>query len=230
MLQMQQRVLALQAPVGMDLSQFVPIGNEANLESLLDWVAQGQSSLCFLLGVSGSGRTHLAQALLQEAAEQGKTVIYLSAKQVIQYGVNVLQGLDQVSFFCIDDVDRLLAHHDAIEALNALLKHLQDAGGQCLLTTPPLRYAELLDRLLLPSFITIALNPLTSEDGKRQALMKRAESLDIVLSKELLSWLMNHFGEDLAQLTHLLNYLAQASWTLKRPITLPFAKKVLLAN
>lgn len=230
MLQMQQRVLALQAPVGMDLTQFIANGNEPSLMALRHWVETGEQSLCFLLGSSGSGRTHLAQALLQEASQQGKTVIYLSAQQIIQYGAGILQGLDQVSFFCIDDVDLLLSHDDAIDALNVLLKRIQDSSGNCLLTATEAHYSALLNRLRVLSFIALKIHPLASREEKQLALVKRAEALDIVLSKELITWLMNYFGEDLAQLTHLLNYLAQASWTLKRPITLPFAKKVLLAS
>jgi DnaA family protein len=230
MLQMQQRVLALQAPVGMDFSQFIATGNETSLTALRHWIEQGEQSLCFLLGCVGSGRTHLAQALLQEASEQGKTAIYLSAQQIVQHGTGILQGLDQVSFFCIDDVDLLLSQAEALDSLNTLLKRLQDTGGHCLLTTTEEHYSALLNRLLVLSFIALKVVPLSSREEKQKALVKRAEALGIILSKDLLTWLMNYFGEDLAQLTHLINYLAQASWTLKRPITLPFAKKVLLAS
>lgn len=65
---------------------------------------------------------------------------------------------------------------------------------------------------------------------KRQLLLERAQQRSIQLSKEVTNWLMKHYAEDVGQLMHVLAYLDHGSMTLKHPITLPFAKKLLLQS
>jgi DnaA family protein len=76
--------------------------------------------------------------------------------------------------------------------------------------------------------LVLQLMSVEREDLKRDILVSRSKESDIQLSDVVVAWLLKQFGADLGQLMHVLDYLDHASMTLKRPITVPFAKQVLL--
>jgi DnaA family protein len=227
-MQLSQRVLALTAPVWMTHAQFVVADNEQALVQLKQWQQQASQNVCFMTGPLGSGRSHLAQALLREASLAGDTVAYVAAKDVFMFGGDVFQGLDQVRFVCIDDVDLLIDNPESVSALIEFLAHHRDVGGLCLMTCVELAAVLNVLSLAVINHSTVVIQPLQSVEQRREALLLRAKAMDVSLSNLVASEMMLHFGHDISELMHVLSYLAHASLTLKRAITLPFMRQVLM--
>jgi DnaA family protein len=220
--QLAQGVLTLSAPIWPRLEEFVLDNNLGLLAEIKIWLLTKSPTICWLQGVRSSGKTHLAQALLSEKTALGEQGAFVSAKEAKKLSPDMLQGLELLPFLCIDNVDMLLSDTAWLLAIEHLSILMRDRGGCLLLIQKSSVIPISLQGLVLN------LQPLTDASLKREALISRAKQSDIVLSDVVIVWLLKQFGDDLGQLMHVLTYLNHASMTLKRPITVPFAKKVLL--
>jgi DnaA family protein len=221
-IQLVQGVLTLSAPLWPTLDSFIVGENAKTLQQLTAWLQAASPTVSYLTGEASSGKTHLAQAILSQHSEQGLPCAFISAKDSAGLRPERLQGMDQLSLICIDDADRLLAQSVWRTAIQQLVSLMRDSGGMILLVQ---RTASVYDQLLGLNFSLVALS---NDAEKRQLLLERAQQRSIQLSKEVTNWLMKHYAEDIGQLMHVLAYLDHGSMTLKHPITLPFAKKLLL--
>jgi DnaA family protein len=221
-IQLVQGVLTLTAPAWPKLNQFIAFGNESTLASLEHWLNIKSPSVCWLLGEASSGKTHLAQALLSAQSELGEHGAFVSGKEAKHLSPEMLQGLELLPIVCIDDVDALLIQPSWLLALTRLSILIRDRGGCLMLVQKNAHIPDSLQGLVLQ------LMSVEREDLKRDILVSRSKESDIQLSDVVVAWLLKQFGADLGQLMHVLDYLDHASMTLKRPITVPFAKQVLL--
>ena len=166
----------------------------------------------------------MAQAILAQQSQQGLQCAFISGKDSASLRPDRLQGMEQLSLLCIDDADKLLTQTAWRLAIAQLVILMRDSGGMILLVQPnPQPYADLFG-------LSFTLQALASDGEKRQLLTDRAKLRGIQLSKEVTNWLIKHYADDVGQLMHVLAYLDHGSMTLKHPITLPFAKKLLLQS
>lgn len=219
-----QGVLTLSAPLWPSLDSFIVGENEKTLQQLTAWLQAASPTLSLLTGEASSGKTHLAQAILSQQSQQGLPCAFISAKDSAGLRPERLEGMERLSLICIDDADRLLQQQAWKLALQQLVKLMRDSGGMILLVQ---RASPADDELMGLTFTLTALN---QDDEKRQLLIQRAKQRDIDLSKEVINWLMKQYADDVGQLMHVLAYLDHGSMTLKHPITLPFAKKLLFRS
>jgi len=209
-------------------AQFVVADNAQAILQLKQWQHQSSQNICFMTGPVGSGRSHLAQALLREASLAGETVAYVAAQDVLSFSGDVFQGLEQVRFVCIDDVDTLIDKVEFVVALKEFLAHHRDVGGLCLMTCVDVAPVIEVLSLMVLNHLCVDIQPLLTQEDRREALLLRAKAMDMSLSNLVVSELMLHFGHDMSELMHVLAYLGHASLTLKRAITLPFMRQVLM--
>jgi DnaA family protein len=221
-IQLVQGVLTLSAPSWPRLHAFVVDNNGALLEAVQTWLQSKMPTVCWLVGEHSSGKTHLAQALLSGQADVGEQGAFVSGKDAQKLSPEMLQGLELLPIVCIDDADCLLSQSVWLDAVVRLSILMRDRGGCLLLVQKNDNIPASLQGQIL------SLQPLLSIDSKRSVLVARAKQNDIVLSETVVAWLLKQFGDDLGQLMHVLDYLDHASMTVKRPITVPFAKQVLL--
>ncbi|WP_455365562.1 DnaA ATPase domain-containing protein [Kaarinaea lacus] len=71
----------------------------------------------YLWGKQGTGKSHLLQALCQSWGEQNKPVAFLALRNNQQYSPQMLDGLEQLSLICIDDIHAIAADAVWEEAL-----------------------------------------------------------------------------------------------------------------
>lgn len=107
---------------GCTLEKFDPEGNEKALEIVTDYIKNIQENKkngrgLFIYGPPGSGKTHLAIALLREIyVERGSRVLFLPASELLHYITVIhpaenseedfLEALKSLSFLLIDDIGR----------------------------------------------------------------------------------------------------------------------------
>ena len=185
-------------------------------------------SFIYLWGPTGSGRSHLLQALAQHTHD----AIYLPSKDIIHCdAAEVLAVLDTHSMLLIDDLPLFCGNRHWEENIFHLFNKLHHAGQKLVVTAdvPPkeldIQLADLKSRLA--SGLTLYIQPL-SDVGKHAALQFRANLRGFTLSDEVVEFLLQHESRHMHHLIDILNALDHNSLAKKHKLTIPFIRKILL--
>ncbi len=206
-----QLLLDLDPPLGPTLANFVP-GRNASVLFLLQGLARGERSerQLHLWGGPGSGKTHLLRAL-------GETegACYQSSKVP-----SALEFNPAVRLWCIDDVDA--APPEVQMALFGLINAVRDSPATALVTAanaPPL-YLRLREdlRTRLGWGPVFQIEPLDDAE-RRAALSQRAKERGLVLSEDVLNYLLTHFNRDMPSLVAILDALDRYGLEKQRALT-----------
>lgn len=221
---MQQLLLDLGLPPPPTLDGFVA-GRNAELLALLHGLASGTISNqpgVHLWGESGSGRSHLLQAV-----GNGADACYIDC------GLTAVPADDPaVRLWCIDDVERT-ATRDQLALFN-LINAVRSRPGACVVTSslaPPRHLALPAEREDLRTrlgwglvFQVHALD----DDDKQAALCRHANQRGISLAPDMARYLVEHFARDMPSLIHLVDALDRFALIRQRPLTLPLIRDFML--
>lgn len=204
--------------------------NQPAIDALLA-VRAGEPPTCvFLQGVSGSGKTHLLQALCARAGQAGDAAAYLPLRDLIAMGPELLSGCGELSCVCIDDVEAIAGRHDWERALFALHQQLDEHRGRLVVasTAPPAATGiELADlRSRLGGGLVLTLQPL-DESEQIAALQLRARNRGFELPDETALYLLRRLPRDMTTLCAFLDQLDEASLAAQRRLTVPFVREVM---
>ena len=234
-----QRMKPVQLPLGVRLrddatfANYYPGANAAALgyvERLCEADAGWAESLIYLWGGEGVGRSHLLQAACLRFELRGEQVVYLPLGEVVEYGPELLEGLEQSELVCLDDLDAVAGRADWEEALFHLFNRLRDAGKPLLLAATasprelPIALPDLQSRLTLA--LVFQLHSLSDED-KLRALQLRASRRGLHLTEEVGRFILTRGERSMSALFELLERLDQASLQAQRKLTIPFLKETL---
>jgi len=189
----------------------------AHLESL-----SAPAAPVYLWGVSGSGKTHLMQALVHRFEQQGTRAGWFSAADPAPWANDDAWGL-----IAIDHCDALDAgqQHAAftlfVEAATRGVPVV--ASGRVPPVDLPLR-EDLRTRLGWGHVFAVL--PL-SEAEARAALRREADRRALFFSDDVMDHLLTRFARDLKHLMALLDRLDEFSLSTKRAITVPLLKQML---
>ncbi|HMA12425.1 MAG TPA: DnaA regulatory inactivator Hda [Steroidobacteraceae bacterium] len=206
------------------LGNFLAGDNSLALAAVSDMAAAGGSGGILLHGVSGSGKSHLLQALC--SAVPGAALLPLET--LAGLGPGVLEGAAALPLVAIDDIDRIAGDPAWEQALFRLYNERRGGGLAVAAAAPAtnlgLRLPDLVSRLAaLPHY---ALRPL-DEVQQRQALQLRARLRGFELPEETVVFLQRRFPRDMTRLAVLLDELDAASLAEQRRVTVPFIRQVL---
>ncbi len=180
----------------------------------------------FIWGKQGSGKSHLLQASCAEHINAA----YLPLKLFCEDGPAVLEGLEQLDWICIDDVQLVIGQPQWEEKLFSLFNACQENGKYLVLASvvepPGLKYvlADLQSRF--SSGVIYQLHELDEEE-KIQALKQRAEDAGIPLQDEVLNFIYLRSERSMTSLFNVLEKLDQLSLSERRKITIPFVKDMM---
>lgn len=188
--------------------------NAAVLAQLRQLVDGAQAGVAFLLGPTGSGRSHLLVAACDAADRAGHSAIYLPLQELASGEPDILHGLDAFDLVAIDDLDVVAGRRPWEERLFHLFNDIGRAGGQLLvaaqrpvaaleLVLPDLR-SRLAGALLLPL-------QLPADDDRAVILAAMAQDRGLTLAPEVVNYLLNHAPRDLPSLAELIDRLDAAS-------------------
>lgn len=175
----------------------------------------------YLWGPSGSGKSHLAQAVLQRHLEGGVKGAAFGAHDAAPWAHD-----DEWRFIIIDDCDQLdpEQQHSAFAAFARA-----NPGHTTIVATgrvPPVDLAVREDlRTRLGWGHVMALQPL-SEAEARAALRREADRRGILLSDEVMAFLLNRFARDLKSLFDLLDRVDAFSLANKRSVTVALLRQM----
>jgi DnaA-homolog protein len=176
----------------------------------------------YVWGETGSGRTHLLQALAQEAAPGH--VRYAGPHS----SLDAFAFDARVTLYAIDDCDALSAAQQI--ALFNLFNEVRAHPASALVATgnaAPLGLAVREDlRTRLGWGLVFHLAPL-SDEGKAAVLKHAAHERGIALADDVPAYLLTHFRRDMPSLMALLDALDRFSLEQKRAVTLPLLRTML---
>lgn len=211
-------------------ANYWPGENARLIEFIKEQVSEPAQPCLYLWGRTGVGKSHLLQAACGFAYQQQKTALYLSLADHKKLEPEVLQGLEQYSMVCIDDVQAIAA----LAVWESALFHLYNRAREH-------------DTLMLfgatkkPSEIALTLQDLVSrlswgivwqvkelsDAGKLAALQWRAQQRGFSLPPEVGTYLMQRWPRDMHSLFELLDKLDKASLSEQRKLTIPFVRHFL---
>ena len=191
----------------------------------------GSSPVVFLYGASAVGKTHLLQATCVSEAAQKKQVGYFPLGDLHRYGPELLQGSEQLDLVCLDDMGAVLHLKEWCLALFNLYRQLEERSAKLLLadeqSPASLKIAlpDLASRILAGTLLR--LQPL-DESGQIEALQLHARLKGLVLSEEVLTYLLRRLPRDMHTLCRFIDQLDLASLASQRKLTIPFVKEILV--
>lgn len=202
------------------LDNFV-VGSNGELLTLLAQCAAGSEIRpIYLWGSSGSGRSHLMQAVAHQTG-----TIALSASAVPGDFMP-----PDTSLVVIDDVERLSA--DAQVALFRCFNDQRPRGLRLLLSgdTAPLHLPCREDLRTRIGQALIYEVKLLTDGEKASALLYHAAQRGMRIEDHLIDYLLRHGRRDLPSLMAVLDALDQQSLEQQRPVTLPLLREILQPN
>ena len=189
----------------------------AHLEGL-----SAQAAPVYLWGVSGSGKTHLMQALVHRFEDQGQHAGWFSAADPAPWSSDETWAL-----IAIDNCDTL--DPDQQHAAFALFVDAATRGVPVIASgrVPPVDLPLREDlRTRLGWGHVFAIRPL-AEPEVRATLRRVADQRGIFLSDDVMDYLLTRFARDLKHLVAQLDRLDEFSMSTKRQITVPLLKQML---
>lgn len=209
----------------------------AHLKYLIQQTLSGQpsSNYLYLWGQSGTGKTHLLQAVCEEAClDNNVKAAYFSFKDHADVDSavlgDILESFESQDLICLDDLNLINHHQDHEELLFGFYNRIKDANktliiaSDCSVTSLNIGLADLQSRLA--SGVSYHLKTLDDQD-KKNLLMTCANERGMTLSGEVADYLITHGRRDIVGLFEMLDKLDKASIQYKRKLSIPFAKEIL---
>ena len=229
---MQQIALDIGLPTGPTLVNFFPGPNLAALRHIELWVGAKSSSAAgvsnrspvptYLWGCSASGKSHLLKAAREGLREQGAQVGWMDALTLEAPAYS-----DNWSAVMMDDVHLYTAAQQQMAFnwfVNAqTLQRPVLAAGEVAPVNLKLR-DDLRTRLGWGHIF--CLQPL-SESERRAVLRQAADARGVLLSDEVMDFMLTRFSRDLGSLMQLLELMDGYALQTQRAITIPLIKSML---
>lgn len=210
------------------LSNFCWHGNEVLQSQLALSLKNEGEHFFYIWGNNGVGKSHLLQALTQHI---GSSAIYLSMEQLKDYGSEIFEGIDQLDFICIDNVDAIAGNYEMEEALFHLYNRIRDNNHSHLIIADQKNLSNL--SIQLPDLhsriawgLVFQMHELNEED-KLKVIEQQAHAKGFNLPENVGHYLIKHCARSMHQLTSIIGTLDKASLAAKRKLTVPFVKQIL---
>ncbi len=192
----------------------------------------------YLYGASGSGKTHLLQAVANIAERQNSLQVgffcfaeMVSAKPDLASVKELFNHLSAYDVLLIDNLDSMMIGDEAQEQLVFnLFNAVRDLNKSLLIsakTHPDALTCHLNDlRSRLKSGLVIRLDDY-QDQAKVEIITKRAHLLGLQFNEEVASYIIKRSSRNMKDLMSILSILDKSSLAEQRKLTIPFIKKVL---
>ena len=211
------------------LENFLPVPAVQPLMGVLQQQREPAGEAMILVyGPAGSGKSHLLQASCQAMSSAG---IYLPLSELRQYApAEVLQGVEELDLVCLDDVHVVLGDAGWELALFNLCNRARERGCRLLMAAdaaPRVLSVDLQDLRSRLSWGVVYQLAQPDDEQKAAILQFRASRRGLVLSAEVVNYIVSRAPRALDQLLDLLDVLDRHSLAQQRALSIPFVKQVL---
>ncbi|WP_283648002.1 DnaA inactivator Hda [Hafnia paralvei] len=226
-----QLSLPLYLPDDETFASFYSGENSSLLAALQGALQQEHGTYIYFWSREGGGRSHLLHAACAELSQRGEAVGYVPLDKRAYFVPEVLDGMEQLSLVCIDNIECIAGEEEWEMAMFNLYNRILETGRTRLLITgdrPPrqlnLRLPDLASRLDWGQIYK--LQPLGDED-KLLALQLRSKLRGFELPEDVGRFLLKRLDREMRTLFMTLDQLDRASITAQRKLTIPFVKEIL---
>ena len=176
----------------------------------------------YLWGPSGSGKSHLLRALVHDVQGAGHCAAFFRAGDDLPW-----QMSPDCTLLVIDDCHALDA--TAQQAAFTLFVDAATHGVQLLTAgrLPPVDLPLRDDLRTRLAWGHVFATTCPSEAESRAALRREADRRGILLSDEVINFLLSRFSRDMSSLMAMLDELDEFALSLLRPVTVPLLKQML---
>lgn len=186
----------------------------------------------WLWGASGSGKTHLLQAVCAAAdeAKSGAQAAYFPLARPPALPPEALAGFERTRVLCVDDVDAVAGDLAWEKALFRLFNEASELRTRLIFAAaapprqPDWRLEDWGSRAA--ACVVYQLREL-DDDGRIEALRLRAAQRGLQLPYETSEYLLKRMPRDLRSLFEILDQLDEASLVAQRRLTIPFIRDAL---
>lgn len=222
-----QLFLPVQLPDHQTFDNFALGNNQLVVDHLLGLIDKKGSSITYISGGVGTGKTHLMYALC--ASIDG--AVFIDCKQRTDFSWQMLEGLEFSPLICVDNVHDLVNEPEWQTAVFNLINSAREneschllfsalmGAGQLALELP-----DLTSRLLWG--LSYHLQPLTEEQTE-DLIILRASQRGLDMTSEVAKFLLSRGKRDVASLMDMLEKLDRLSLQQQRRLTIPFVKQLL---
>ena len=226
----QQLTLSLGCQPKRDFDGFV-VGDNAQLVKALKCLPEAnERRFYYIWGESGCGKSHLLQAECQLSTLAQSRCIYLEAEQLLEFGPEVLDGMEHFGLVCVDDIDRLLGVELWEEGFFHFYNKLFDGNGSLVVSASSaprsldIELPDLQSRLCSGEVYQVAS---LADDAKMEFMISDAHKRGFQLTPEVAEYIIQRSPRDILSLQAVLDTLDALSLSEQRLITIPFVKKAL---
>ena len=184
----------------------------------------------YIYGLKNSGKTYLLQSLCNKYSKNDKSSLFLPLKDVIKYGVEIIDSIENMDLVCIDGLEAVSQNKEWEIGLFNLINNAQQTGCRLVFTSSSeegainFSLADLDSRIR--KFQSHEIFPI-SDDHLLKALKKITNLRSISLGEKEAQYLITYTKRNIADLTIILESLDQLSMENKRRITIPLIKELL---
>jgi len=236
MKQISQLALSVQLPDDETFDSFKSMANQGVVAQLKAFIETSNNEEhhrgivaphgFYLFGLSGVGKSHLLHASSSYAATLN--LLCLSFSELTHLSVEVLDGLEHIDVICLDDIHIIAGDKQWQQAVFDLYNRLVEQNKKMIITGDQsvqqlaITLPDLVSRL---SWGFVEQVKVLSDDEKSTALQYRAQQRGLLLSNEVVKFLLNRLSRDMGSLIESLDILDKASIIEQRKITIPFIKE-----
>jgi len=182
-----------------------------------------------LMGLPGTGKSYLAQAILNDSTSKEIKASYLPLQAITKTAVTSLEGYEQFELVIIDGLEHLSSKQDWQTIIFNFLNLAYESHCKVILTAalniPELNFfPDLHSRLMRMEMESLA--PLQN-DTLRQAIAYVCDSYDISISSKEVEYLLKRYQRDIGSIMAAIHSLDTLSASQKRRITVPLIKEFL---
>jgi len=225
----QQLPLSLSSIPLSRFSNYTAGDNQWLIDSLNDALTGKGERLHYIWGATGTGKTHILQASVNQVLDGGGLAAYipLSDNELMP---ELLEGLEQFALIALDDTQYVIGDKNWEEALFHFFNRANNNNCVILFSAsvPPAEIdCQLLDLKSRLAWCQVAhIAPLTDSD-LIQLMMQYANSIGLPIEDDVCRFILHRSHRKVSSLIEALDRLDAASLAEKRKVTIPFVKKVL---
>ena len=213
-----------------DFDLFEEGENQSALQHLKNILTGNDKLNVYLWGRTGTGKSHLLQALCTAAAKEQLNIAYIPLGEAKSLSPQMLEGLEYLALICLDDIDSIAGDSEWEQAIFHLYNKLRDVHTPLVITAhhspkgSPIQLPDLKSRLAWDHVYHLL--PL-DEKSALLALQGRARSRGFDLPDEVSDYLLKRVARDMHNLFAILDRLDKASLIAKKKLTVPLVKDLL---
>jgi len=208
-------------------SFYVDPQNEQLLKDIKD-LSNGDN--LYIYGVKNSGKTYLLQSLCNEYSKNKKSALFLPLKEVVRYGVDIIESIENMDLVCIDGLEIIRNKKEWEIGLFNLINNSLQTNCRLIFTSSSedIKAAFSLPDLdsRMKKFNSYKIFPI-SDNHLLEALKNIANLSSINLGDREAQYLITYTKRNMSDLVKILESLDQLSMENKRRITIPLIKELL---